>query len=462
MARIVKVIGPAGTGKTTYILQQMLALESEGIPFEQIGFFSFSRQALAAMATKIGQIEMPPWFRTFHSLGAYLRMSSRGKVISLDDWVPVLRRIHVTTPAVRYDTLIRLVDGAVNYAANAGVTFSKALEQCDLKGIPLADCYRLEQAMKEYRESTGKVAFCDMLDVRDYELPNLKAVFFDESQDLSYAQVQIVNRFLNFVDKAWVVGDPNQVIYGWAGNSETWLLNLKAHETIVLPRSYRLPKAVLRFSQAIIERVGSTYDFLPKEEDGEVNVIEDISSLPFKNGESWMILVRNNYQIGRITNYLKEKNIQPYPLGKRGEMKRHKDLKTLEGLWAYTEMLSTPQFQDEECTRHVIQYTLGPEAFRNCRAGVPLESGCGLSLNELTRLQQIQASGADRISIGTFHSSKGLEADNVVIFTECTVKQKIAWNQAERSEVCPYYVAATRAAKRLYLVPAKKGLPHVI
>lgn len=461
MAHIVKVVGPAGTGKTTYILREIEKLQQEGLSLMDIGFFSFSRQALAAMSAKLGMGALPPWFRTFHSLGAYLKASGRKRLINKDDWERVIRSLHLTTPAARYGELMKLTEGAIGYAHNAGITFSKALEVQDLKGIPLSDVYKLQAAIFQYQKDNQRVSFPDMLDLRGVELPDLPAVFFDEAQDLSYAQVQIVNRLIANCKNAWVVGDPNQAIYGWAGNSQTWLEDFKADETHVLPRSYRLPKSVLRFSQAIIDRIGTTYDFLPKDEEGSVDVIEDYTQLPYKNGESWMILLRNNFHVGRIVKTLSEKDIQPYPLGRRGEVARFNDLRKLEGLFAYERILEEPDESGMSPLFDAIYRGLGIRAKQAAREGVSLETGCGLSPEELQRLRKLQATGGDRISIGTFHSSKGLEADNVVIFTECNVKQKVAWNRNERGEVCPYYVAATRAAKRIYLVASKKGYPYV-
>src|SRR5262245_33196752 len=67
------ILGPPGTGKTTYLLEQMEHELDRGVPPDRIGFVSFTRRATQeakdrAMAKfKLASNDLP-WIRTLHSL----------------------------------------------------------------------------------------------------------------------------------------------------------------------------------------------------------------------------------------------------------------------------------------------------------------------------------------------------------------------------------------------------------
>ena len=44
MAKVIKVLGPPGTGKTTTLLDYVQT-EMESVPIDKIGYFSFTRKA---------------------------------------------------------------------------------------------------------------------------------------------------------------------------------------------------------------------------------------------------------------------------------------------------------------------------------------------------------------------------------------------------------------------------------
>ena len=67
------ILGPPGTGKTTYLLEQMEKELDRGITPDRIGFVSFTRRAAqeakdrAKKKFKLGDKDLP-WIRTLHSL----------------------------------------------------------------------------------------------------------------------------------------------------------------------------------------------------------------------------------------------------------------------------------------------------------------------------------------------------------------------------------------------------------
>ena len=64
-----------------------------------------------------------------------------------------------------------------------------------------------------------------------------------------------------------------------------------------------------------------------------------------------------------------------------------------------------------------------------------------------------------RIKLSTIHSAKGMEADNVILYTQLTGKVYNDWKQfgdTNDTEQKVLFVGVTRAKKRLYLLGQKK------
>jgi superfamily I DNA/RNA helicase len=457
---ITKVYGPAGTGKTTYIKQQIERLIAEGLTYEDIGFFSFSRAAIMAMTQKLNALTPPPYFRTFHSFGALLQGLKGTHIMRPGDWYKLCKEYVSRTPLTKWRALWEYVDGRMNYAVNAGITFSETLNKGTKCNFNLSDVYALHDAVLFLQEETYKRSYRDMLTLSNFEFPPLKAVFFDEAQDLSHAQVAILERLIKNADNAWVVGDPNQAVYGFAGNSETWLLDMPADETITLPKSYRLPAKVLTYSQQIAAHIGSEIVFQPKDEEGELHTIKDyqVPTLPFDNGESWLVLGRNKRPLHAVKRALLERGHSTYDLGAEDARTIESTTDIAMGIFAYRDMLKDGMDLPERTA--IIAKGLGERAVECVRNREPLAVGCGLPAWDMDYISRLSTQIGAPIGVGTFHASKGLEATNVVVYTGCTRQQYRAWKDRDRGEVCPYYVACTRTKKRLFIVTSDRGYPY--
>ena len=68
MAKLTKIFGPPGTGKTHRLLQRVKAYVRTGTPYHQIGYFAFTKKASGVARDRVGVSEKQvPYFQTIHA-----------------------------------------------------------------------------------------------------------------------------------------------------------------------------------------------------------------------------------------------------------------------------------------------------------------------------------------------------------------------------------------------------------
>ncbi len=73
MAKITKIFGPPGTGKTYRLLQRVRAYVRTGTPYHQIGYFAFTKKASGVARDRVGVSEKQvPYFQTIHAFCFHL------------------------------------------------------------------------------------------------------------------------------------------------------------------------------------------------------------------------------------------------------------------------------------------------------------------------------------------------------------------------------------------------------
>lgn len=219
-------------------------------------------------------------------------------------------------------------------------------------------------------------------------IKSVEHLLLDEAQDSTPEQFQFL---LDCVcPNNWMfVGDWRQAIYGWAGADVKLLLGLRENsdvKTYFLKENYRNGRKILDYAKGIIRLAGIDY-------------IDD--SIPKYNMDGKVIDTTYN------------------PLLLAREIKRRGDFKD----WF---ILARTNSQVEELSRY---FTI--EKVPNCtfkKANFENNKDLSNKLNE------------DSVKILTIHTSKGLEAKNVVV---------IGAKFYNTEEKCVSYVAATRAKELL-------------
>ena len=73
MAKLTKIFGPPGTGKTYRLLQRVKAYVRTGTPYHQIGYFAFTKKASGVARDRVGVSEKQvPYFQTIHAFCFHL------------------------------------------------------------------------------------------------------------------------------------------------------------------------------------------------------------------------------------------------------------------------------------------------------------------------------------------------------------------------------------------------------
>ncbi|MCP9490214.1 MAG: ATP-dependent helicase [Solirubrobacteraceae bacterium MAG38_C4-C5] len=269
---VVQVIAPAGSGKTTVLIERVRALLHRGVPAGQILCTTFNRDARVELderlrAAGIHAVEA----RTFHSLGLKIIGDERlarpngTRQLSLGQFkrLCALAAREEGTWIDVTDARAAISDIKLGMLASPAEFRRRAHEQQD--GSTLARIYELyEQQLAELDVND----FDDhvMLAVRALrEDPELRGrwqarftqVLVDEYQDIEPAQELLVRILAAPQDGFFCVGDEDQTLYGWRRASVRRMIDLdRAYpglQRISLAHNYRCPPEIVAASRQLIE-----------------------------------------------------------------------------------------------------------------------------------------------------------------------------------------------------------------
>lgn len=332
-----------------------------------------------------------------------------------------------------------------------------------------------------------------------------KVLYVDEVQDLTPLQWCWYLLQKLACEKVYIGGDDDQTIYGWAGANPEFMLNEEG-DFEVLDKTYRIPKKVWNTCDGVIQQVDTRQEkeVTPDGDGGEVityrapsprQVIQHIA-----DGEV-MILFRARYQIDEFRNTLHEYGIPYNNMSTFDTWDGLVDLRDalakvengassingdeLRALKEYAEDYMVRSDGDLSETETVmgqfggismdrldeIFNVPGPYGSHNFTAENYLNETEEINYYEKEALKGNIKSGntdlyPERVRIGTIHSSKGKEAETVLLATDST--QTILDNMAEEAmgeedgvgigpvpitdaERRVYYVGMTRASQKLVL-----------
>jgi superfamily I DNA/RNA helicase len=301
--------------------------------------------------------------------------------------------------------------------------------------------------------------------------------FIDEAQDLTLLQWEVCRIAFSSAEKVRIAGDDFQSLFTYAGASPRTLVSLAhRYRTVKLETSYRLPRAVYRFTKGITKLIEDKIDkdFRPaKDVEGFVEEINDRDLLVRRirkdmtdNGlmpYRWYLLFRNNCFIDETAALLEQYTI-PYHTA-LGFCIPEKDLAKIKRFYnyrkpgsgsrdAFGEFCKDSNIKD--INKDFTESDLIPSEKRYPYFGYMQKFG----VEELVEM----AKKEPFLLLSTTHRVKGGEADFVVTFLDCTrrVAENAMLNMDEELRVL--YVACTRAKIGLFLAASrgKYGLDNVI
>jgi superfamily I DNA/RNA helicase len=236
-------------------------------------------------------------------------------------------------------------------------------------------------------------------------------VFVDELQDVNPLQCRLLLALLGDNDDLFVVGDPNQAIYGWNGADPGFLVNFPSRwpsaEVVRLDQNHRSSPQVVSAAAAVLGRQ-ATGEALSSQPDGPLPQLRSFAS--------------EDAEAAGIAAQLRE-------ACSRGVA------------WDQMAVL----------TRTNTQVGVICQAMR--RAGVPFRAIAAAEDNELAIEERDTGLATDRVTVCTFHRAKGLQWHAVWICGLEAGLVPIAYastSAALAEERRLLYVALTRAERELY------------
>jgi superfamily I DNA/RNA helicase len=492
---ITKVYGPPGCGKTTFLLNKVAEELALNTPPMQIGFFSFTNKA--ADEAKFRAVERFPnygpksfyYFRTLHSLALdAIGGSSNYTTMSKKDWEYIGDKLGLTftgssqkftdetlswDSATTGDKIRALCD----LARLRGTTLKEAWRRSDIEGVSLPEIERFALCLSLYKKNRGMIDFCDMLELaKEGNLPAFKLLIVDEAQDMSSLQWDLTLALAAKAEVTYAAGDDDQAIFQWAG-ADVSRFNSVPGKKHVLSQSYRIPKAVHKLATRLQKSIKDSEEKIYKSRDEEGVVKMHPEILPNMIEGSWLILVRNNYQLQAVTEELMRLGYWFYCK----QMPIREDVILAVYSW---QALLTGGVVPKRFVQTVYKY-LGKEQL-SYGAKAELERSESLEFN-LATLQDhfgLKATGPwyaemikltptevnyirtclrnkeklskePRIKVSTIHGAKGGEADNVVLFTDFSRATQSNFERFSSDEYRVWYVGVTRTRQTLHIMMPK-------
>ena len=234
------IIGPPGTGKTTYLKNKVDAIIKQGKAHpKQIGYFSFTVKAAEEIRNRVAREswsenelkKMYPYFCTLHSL-AYkcLRLEAHEIMDELDyeelsdktgrKFVNKMKKgngidISMPTAQSQYQDTINL--------AYAKYPNDKDRLQKIFREVKLADygarntIMQMDKDLSNFKRDRHKLEYVDYFNsfLETKNPPMLKYLFIDEAQDLSAHQWMVVDMIQKISQpiETYIAGDDDQAIF---------------------------------------------------------------------------------------------------------------------------------------------------------------------------------------------------------------------------------------------------------
>tara|TARA_R110002110_G_scaffold268152_1_gene483987 strand:- start:666 stop:2147 length:1482 start_codon:yes stop_codon:yes gene_type:complete len=475
------ILGPPGTGKTTFLLDKVEEALANGVLPRRIGYVAFTKKAATEAAGRamerfeLGPKDLPN-FRTLHSLAFRMLGLTKNQVLnrqSIKEFADIMRLRMSGNVNMEEGTISGNLPGdrsffLVNLARIRCITVLKQWQQ-DPDDLPWLEVERLYRGLEKFKQARALIDFTDMLErfIDHVDPPELDLLVVDEAQDLSKMQWRMVMKMANSAKRTIVAGDDDQAIFRWAGADVEFFIKLKGKRT-VLGQSYRTPEKVQQAATDLIRRVTvrTSKKWSARDEEGTVNYHNDVSALDMSDGE-WLVLSRNNYGLDDAEEQCRREGLF-YSRGNRAAV----SASTLDTIRAWERARAGDEIQADSVAKilkHVVHNKQHPPkegvftlSDLCSNWGVPTdeiwhEAFTKMSLTERSYLTAMLRRGEKltkepRIKLSTIHSAKGGEAENVVLHTDMARRTYNGMLKQPEDEIRVFYVGMTRAIKNLHII----------
>lgn len=443
----------AGSGKTTTLIEAMKLLNTNDVIF--VAFNKHIADDIKKKAPKHIKVS------TMHSFGLeQIKRVYKKAQIDPKKKQKLIKKLYkkigldLNQDTEYEENLSKLVD---LFRQN----LSTDLEECQL--IALKHQITLDKDSKiifdalflinELNKNRDEIDFIDMIYIpakEDIIIKEHELVLVDECQDLSTAQIALMQKMVKETGRFVAVGDRNQSIYGFGGaDDESFEKLCSTDNTKILPLSisYRCSKAVVNCAKNLVPSIEYA-DNAPYGSVSHKGKLEDIDKGDF-------VLCRLNAPLVKLGLSLitegKIATIKGMDIGSRvmkimRGTKKIKPQHAIDTLWYKYHNMKNEVDTDDMNLLYFSDLIEAAEA---------LSKGCSTIDDMETNISKLFSDAkTDGITLSTVHKSKGLEAKNVHIIYPEFMPLKIAkleWEKQQEHNL--HYVAITRAIENLSYIP---------
>ena len=354
--KFARLIGGAGTGKTTELLQIMKSIIGPlgGDP-AAIGFGSFTtaareemvNRAAAAFDCHPSMLSKHGWFRTVHSTCYKMLDIKPEQLLSGDDksvkWIAEQLRVTVQRKMVDdsgYASYVGDEDAAAaltlwDISRNRVVPLNEVHRERSNAGLEVPSIAAVKHFVKRYEEAKRLHDKHDFVDIvgryggirfgidgpehvePEGDLPHgVKAWILDEYQDSSKLVDTVCRRLVSGPEVQWAytAADPFQSVFGFGGadynNFMAWVVDKER----TMPQSWRCPRPIMELGERCLKRMRQGYfdrQIAPASHDG--CVIREPSIERALHGidpsRTTLILARCNYSLAKYAAILEHRKI---------------------------------------------------------------------------------------------------------------------------------------------------------
>ena len=485
------VLGPPGTGKTTYLLNTVENLFDKGIAPYELAYVAFTKKAATeALSRAIVKFDYAEdsytYFRTIHSLCYFWQGLTKTDILDRKDLRTFSKLIGEKISSAwdgenlmalnsKGDNMLFLENMARNTCSDYKRTWM--LSNSDISWMHF-DWF--VQSYNNFKESNFLLDYTDMLSgfLNMDTSPMLKALIVDEAQDLSALQWKCVHKLAKETEHVYIAGDDDQAIYKWAGADTEHFINLHGKE-IYLDQSYRVPRKIHDVALNIVSRIKRRRNktWIPKKEEGTVTYHKSFEHIDISKGE-WLILARNNYLLGKVEEHVKNSGYFYTKSGKPSvtdnliqAIKDWESLRKGKSLEGYKIKKIYGYMKSGRGVKvgYKTMKKADPEAFYSIN---DLKKDYGLMVDGIWHkcfdllgnintqyiingLKKGEKVNASRIKMNTIHATKGGECDNVILLTDVATKTYDELIRSPDNECRAFYVGVTRAKQNLHIVQGR-------
>lgn len=268
----IRVLAPAGSGKTKTLINRIVNLINNGIPAERILALAFNKKASEEMKLRLANKQITDVeVRTFHSLGYEIVREKLGWPFDISteqsgtrDLLKRAVQQHIQLPHKRnWDPLDTFLD-ALRRTKMELPPISEVSVEVEDKFFPFQPVFNSYLDL-QFRHNFFNfddmiyLAVRILLDddaLRKYYQNQFQYLLVDEFQDLNRAQLLFLQILSLPENNVFIVGDDDQMIYGWRGAEVRHIIDFHKRYPVsqdcTLSTNYRSCKRIVYHSRWLI------------------------------------------------------------------------------------------------------------------------------------------------------------------------------------------------------------------